>query len=747
MNQLDERHRRLVVVSNRLPFTARVAEGTLQYSQSAGGLATGLSAFLDSYRFHLPLSKEHLWVGWPGSSIDESHREALRSKAQTEYQSYPVFLSEEEMDLFYLGLCNKTLWPLFHYFPTYTEYNEEYWENYRKVNQHFADALIEIIRPDDMVWIQDYHLMLLPRLLRQQLPDLLTGFFLHIPFPSFEIFRLLPLQWKRELLDGMLGSNLIGFHTYEYTRHFLQSVLRILGYDHHLGRISLPYHVVKVETFPMGIDFERFSQISKDVETEKEKTLLRTKLDSSKIILSVDRLDYTKGIINRLQGYESFLETWPEFRTKVVLIAVVVPSRIGVDQYEAMKKQIEEYVGRINGKFGSVAWTPVIYQFKHLAIHSLSALYSISDVALVTPLRDGMNLIAKEYIASRTDGTGVLILSEMAGASKELGEAIIVNPNDRSEIASALKEALLMGVDDQKRRNGTMQERLRRYDVVRWASDFVGNLEEMKSVQDDFNAKLLTQKERSNFQRDYASSTKRLLYLDYDGTLAPFARRPHLAIPSPTVLSILDKLSSDIRNTIVVISGRDRGTLLDWFGKLPVALAAEHGFWLREPGSDWKAIKHTSSEWKERLLPVLQQYVDRLPGAFIEEKENSLAWHYRAADPDQARLLAAELMDHLVNFTANIDVQVLQGSRVIELRHGGVNKGTAALHWLANVEHDFVLGIGDDWTDEDLFAALPKSAYSFRVGVSNTSARFNLRDVGEVISLLSSLLNNNSSVH
>jgi trehalose 6-phosphate synthase/phosphatase len=740
MSQTDDKERRLVVVSNRLPFTARVENGKLQYSQSAGGLATGLSAFLDSYKYHFPADKKHLWVGWPGSTIDETHRASLRAAALADHQSYPVFLSEEEMDLFYLGFCNKTLWPLFHYFPTYTEYNQEYWENYRKVNQHFADTIVEIAEPNDMVWIQDYHLMLLPRLLRQQRPDLLTGFFLHIPFPSFEIFRLLPLLWKTELLNGVLGADLIGFHTYEYTHHFLQSVLRVLGYDHHMGRIALPYHVVKVETFPMGIDFERFARASTHEETEKEKTSLRSTLGSSKVILSVDRLDYTKGIINRLQGYEFFLDTYPEFRGKVVLIALVVPSRIGVDQYEMMKKQIEEYVGRINGRFGSVGWTPVIYQYKHLSIHPLSALYGISDVALVTPLRDGMNLIAKEYIASRTDGTGVLILSEMAGASKELGEALIVNPNDRSEIASALKEALLMPVEDQKRRNASMQERLRRYDVVRWASDFVGNLADMKSIQEDFNAKLLTQKERNSFLRAYASSTRRLLLLDYDGTLVPFARRPQLAIPPPTLLSTLNRLSSDTQNSIVLISGRDRGTLFDWFGHLPIALAAEHGFWLRDPGSDWKAMKHTTQEWKGRLMPVVQQYVDRLPGSFIEEKENSLAWHYRTADPDQARPLAAELMDHLVNFTANIDVQVLQGNKVVELRHGGVNKGTAALHWISQNNHDFIVGIGDDWTDEDLFAALPKTAYSFRVGVSNTNAKYNLRDVTEVVALLNAMM-------
>lgn len=718
----------------------RLENGNLQFSESAGGLATGLSAFLDSYKYHFPASKEHVWVGWPGSTIDEAHREELRAKALQEYQSYPVFLSEEDMDLFYLGFCNKTLWPLFHYFPSYTHYQDEYWQNYKKINQLFLETLLEILQEGDIVWIQDYHLMLLPQLLRQHRPDILTGFFLHIPFPSFEIFRLLPLTWRKEILEGLLGSDLIGFHTYEYTHHFVQSVLRILGYDHSMGRISLPNHIVKVDTYPMGIDFKRFSEASTHPETEQEKQALHSTLGDSKVIFSVDRLDYSKGILNRLQGYEYFLETYPEYCGKVVLIALVVPSRIGVDQYENMKKQIEEVVGRINGKYGSISWAPVIYQYKNLSLHPLSALYSISDVALVTPLRDGMNLIAKEYIASRTEKTGVLILSEMAGSAKELGEAIIINPNDRVEIGEALRESLLMPVGEQQRRIGIMQERLRRYDVVRWAGDFVDNLIGMRQVQKEFNSKLLTDVVRKNLIQRYTSAGRRLLFLDYDGTLVPFMRRPSLASPTSVVIEMLSRLAADGRNSVVLISGRDRSTLEQWFGHLPVGIAAEHGFWLRESGSDWQMLKHGNTEWKGRLMPIFQQYADRLPGAFVEEKEHSLVWHYRAADPDQARPLAAEFTDHLMNFTANIDVQVLQGSKVVELRQSGINKGIAAMHWVSKENFDFIMGIGDDWTDEDLFLALPKSAFSLRVGVTNTQAQYNLRDVEEVLRLLKSII-------
>ena len=363
----------------------------------------------------------------------------------------------------------------------------------------------------------------------------------------------------------------------------------------------------------------------------------------------------------------------------------------------------------------------------------------MSDVALVTPLRDGMNLIAKEYVASRVDLSGVLILSEMAGAAKELGEAIIVNPNDRDQIAEALKEALEMPLEEQKRRNQIMQQRLRRYDVIRWATDFVSQLGQMKEVQELFTAKLLTPVTKKDIGVRFLQAQRRLLFLDYDGTLVPLMRRPYLAVPTEPLLMLLQTLASDPCTTVVVISGRDRGTLERWFGDLSIGIIAEHGIWLRDKSNNWQKLSQYSADWKTRLLPMLQQYADRVPGTFVEEKEYSLVWHYRAADPEQARPLAAELTDHLVHFTANIDIQVLQGSKVVEIRNAGVNKGNAAVRWLSTTKYDYIIAIGDDWTDEDLFTALPESAVTLRVGLTNTRAKYNIRDSAEVIELLDSL--------
>ncbi|MEW6095834.1 MAG: bifunctional alpha,alpha-trehalose-phosphate synthase (UDP-forming)/trehalose-phosphatase [bacterium] len=566
------------------------------------------------------------------------------------------------------------------------------------------------------------------------------GFFIHIPFPTFEIFRLLPAKWRSEILKGILGADLIGFHTYDYTQYFLRCILRILGYEHNMGTLVVEDRVVKIDTFPMGIDFKRFYNASSSIEVQEEIVELKKTLADFKVILSIDRLDYTKGIINRLQGYEIFLKNNPQWHGKVILVLVVVPSRIGVEHYQQMKRQIDELIGKINGRFGSVPWTPVLYQYRFLPFNPLVALYSISNVALITPLRDGMNLIAKEYISSRTDNkTGVLILSEIAGASKELREAMIINPNNREEIAGALKEALEMSKQEQARCIQAMQARLKRYDVVKWANEFIQSILSIREEQSRFETKLLGGY-KEKLVLDFKKANHRLIFLDYDGTLVPFVGYPQMAKPGENILKIIKHLSEDEKNEIVLISGRDRNTLLSWFGMFNVGLVAEHGVWLKGKNEDWRMIKPLMNDWKTQILPILEMYVDRLPGSFVEEKEFSIVWHYRMPDPELGSILAKELIDYLVNFTANIDVQVLQGSKVVEIRNAGVNKGVAGLHWVSKNDFDFISAIGDDWTDEDFFKALPETAYSIRVGMSQSHARFNLHNYIEVIELLEQLV-------
>jgi trehalose 6-phosphate synthase/phosphatase len=730
---------RLLIVSNRLSVTVVEKQGQLTFQESVGGLASGLSAYLDSLKGSAFSQSDHVWVGWPGISAAGATREAIKQRTLTEFHAHPVFLSERAMDKFYLGFCNRTIWPLFHYFPSYAVYDEEYWAQYEHVNQTFCDAIMEIVQPDDVIWVHDYHLMLLPKLLRARLPDVPIGFFLHIPFPEFEIFRLLPSPWRREILEGLLGADLIGFHTHDYTQYFLRCVLRVLGYEHNMGQIAVGGRLVKADTFPMGIDFDKYFGAASSPAIQPEKAELARTLANTRVVVSIDRLDYTKGVIHRLRGYEVFLMKNPQWHAKVTLALVVVPSRVGVEHYRQTKRQIDELVGEINGRFGKIGWTPILYQYGYLSLLPLVALYASSDVAMITPLRDGMNLVAKEYIASRVDQTGVLILSEMVGAAKELSEAIIINPNNIEEIADALKQGLEMPRAEQIERNAAMQARLKKYNVVRWAEEFVTALRSLKAKQHEFDARYLGAALQQKLKRDFDRARNRLLLLDYDGTLTGFVTQPPTARPSPKLLEILTRLAQDPQNQVVMISGRDRETLDTWFGSLGIGLVAEHGVWLKVSGADWTMLRSLTRDWKPQIRPLLELYADRLPGSFVEEKEFSMAWHYRGADPELGAARAKELVDDLVNFTANIDVQVLQGSHVVEVRNAGVDKGSAALQVLSARAAEFVLAAGDDWTDEDLFKILPADAYSIKVGMSSSRARFNVHSPDEMLDLLAEL--------
>ena len=457
--------------------------------------------------------------------------------------------------------------------------------------------------------------MLLPELIRAKLPDAKIGFFLHIPFPSFEIFRLLP--WRREILDGLLGADIIGFHTYSYVKHFLESVRRILGFEHTYGEITLSNRIVKVDTFPMGIDYEKFANAASDSKVQRELDKIRKNLGDRKIILSIDRLDYTKSIPQRLEAFDLFLDKYPEFKAKITFIVVAVPSRTKVEHYRLLKKQVDELIGKINGKYGTLGWTPIWYIYRSLPFHTLAALYTIADIALITPYRDGMNLIAKEFIASKADSKGVLILSEMAGAAEELGEALIVNPNNREAIAEALREALLMTDEEQIERNKVIQQRLQRYSVKRWAMDFVDSLMHVKKLQQDLSTKRLTDEIKIKLLDVYSKSKARLILLDYDGTLVHFAEKPEKAKPAEELLKLLTSLAHNVKNEIVIISGRDRETLDKWFGHLDIGLVAEHGVWIKERGKEWETIEPLENDWKKEILPVLEVYVDRTPGSFL----------------------------------------------------------------------------------------------------------------------------------
>ncbi len=723
---------RLIIVANRSKFTIRKSRGKLVYTKSPGGLASALSSLTDKY--------ETLWIGWPGIAREELNEDdiiEIAHKLNAE-KCFPVFLARKSLKNFYDGFSNKVIWPLFHYFPQYIEFNESYWEEYVKVNRKYAETLSRVYRKGDFLWIHDYHLMLLPAMIREKFPDATIGFFLHIPFPAYEVFRIIP--WKREILEGLIGSDLIGFHTYEYGNYFLNSVLKVLGYENDLSYI-LNGRPVKVDAFPISIDYQFWIGMSRDEDVLKGVDELKKNTGNRKIILSVDRLDYTKGIINRLKAFELFLKKHPEFHGKIIYILIVVPSREDVEYYAEIKREVSELVGEINGNFSSSGWIPLHFYYKSFSQKNLSVFYLAADVALVTPLRDGMNLVAKEYVTVKQDNPGVLILSEMAGAAREMNEAVIINPYDIREISNAFFEALTMDEDEQVKRNRFMQERIRRYDIRKWTQDFVDKLIQVKGEIEERKGKKLTPALTERIKKEFSSARSKLLILDYDGTLIPLQKRPEYAVPDSEILEILEKLTEIENADVVVISGRDRKFLEKWFDQINfLHLVAEHGVWVRERDGEWYTIEPVDSSWKDEIRNILERFMLSTPGSFIEEKEYSLAWHFREADPEQVVQKRAELKSALVPVIANKDLSVLEGDKVLEIKNAGINKGAAVKRWLERKEWEFILAAGDDKTDEDVFNILPENAYSVKVGIKPSKAKFYVENPVMVRYLLQAFL-------
>jgi trehalose 6-phosphate synthase/phosphatase len=727
---------RLVVVSNRLPFDVDLGRGA--GTRSVGGLVSGVDAYLNARRKADPAA-EHLWVGWPGGDASPDARRRIAGEAMERWGALPVFLRPTEVQRFYEGFCNRALWPLFHYFPGLVKTDDKDWASYVAVNVRFRDAILEALRPGDTVWVHDYQLMLLPALLRERAPDLPISFFLHVPFPAYDVLRVLPDAWARAIVEGMLGADVVGLHTYDYARHFLRSTQRLLGLESRRGDVVTGGRVCRVDAFPIGIDFPRFAECRADPEVARERDRFEGALAGRRAILSVDRLDYTKGILNRLLAFEAFLDRRPSWRERVSLVAVAVPSRQGIESYRKMRAEVEEAVGRINGRFGSVSWTPVLYQFRALDFAALAALYSLCDVALVTPLRDGMNLVAKEYLAARADETGVLVLSDTAGAARELGEAVLVNPYHVDGISTAIDTALEMPVGEQRRRNAALRARISRYDAARWGDEQLALVAETRAATERLAQRLLPADVREAEVARFARSPRRLVLLDYDGTLVPIVDDPAAAAPDTRLLPLLARLAAEPATQVVVVSGRDAPTLERWFDGTRVGLVAEHGARSRRPDGTWADGPEGTPGWKGPLVNLMQVFSDRLPGSWVEEKEYCVAWHYRGADDELGPVRARELIEALRDWKGGAGVHVLRGKKVVEVRPAGTSKADAVARWVGSVRPDFVLAAGDDETDEEMFAVLPDGALSIRVGLGDSRARFNVEDPAALRDFLSEL--------
>jgi trehalose 6-phosphate synthase/phosphatase len=717
-----------IIVSNRLPIKISENEkGELEYKASEGGLATGLGS----------IYKEggNIWLGWPGLPISKNSVKKEVEKNLKEQNMKPVFLSAQEIEDFYEGFSNETLWPNFHYFNQYAVYDDDLWLAYQKVNRKFAKEIETVIEEGDTLWIHDYQLLLLPQMVREIKPNSNIGFFLHIPFPSYESFRLLP--WRRELLNGMLGADFLGFHTYDDMRHFLSSVNRLAGLGNSNGRINVDNRLVMADALPMGIDYDKYAASAASPDTLAREVRYRTSIGNSQLMLSIDRLDYSKGIPQRLRAFELFLEEHPEFREKVSLLMVVVPSRDNVPKYRQLKEAIDLLVGRINGKFARLNWTPVHYFYRSFPLPALSAFYRMADVALVTPMRDGMNLVCKEYIASKLDQKGVLILSEMAGSSKELSDAILINPNNLGQMVEAIHQALTMPEDEQIRHISVMQESLKRYNIHQWVSLFMERLHLVKEEQKSLQTRLIDESLEKAIVERCKKAKNRLLFLDYDGTLTGFNLNPEDSRPDAELKKILKKLTSDKKNRVVVISGRGRETLHNWLTDFDLEIVAEHGVWIKEKGEEWKTVTNPRDEWKEEIMKLLESYVDRTPGSFVEKKDYSLVWHYRKVETGLGEMRTRELTSHLKYITANKNLQVLEGDMVVEIKNSDVNKGRGAAVLVEKYKNaDFILAAGDDWTDEDTFKAMPEEAHTIKVGTAASAAKFSVSSYKDIRHLL-----------
>ncbi|GAB3225299.1 bifunctional alpha,alpha-trehalose-phosphate synthase (UDP-forming)/trehalose-phosphatase [Spirosoma arcticum] len=720
---------RLLIVSYRLPFTVQQTTNGPSLVQNSGGLVSAVLSMAEQMG-HNPneLAAKIHWVGHGDPSLQRLDPAALENDS---FVAHPVFMDESVHKGFYEGFSNDLIWPLFHYFPSYASFRESDFDNYQQANTHFLEELTALIEPGDLVWIHDFQLMLLPQLVRQAIPEATIGYFFHIPFPTYEIVKLLPRTWRQSLIKGILGADVVGFHTTDYVQHFKQSVEEVMALPVIGSRIILPNRSVLVRAFPISIDFNKFNQSGQEADVVATRQHFRNLLRHNKIIFSVDRLDYTKGITYRLQGYERFLIQNPGWHDKVTFVMTVVPSRDKIGQYQEVKREIEETVGRINGRFGTIGWRPIVYSYTSLTFIELLALYTACDIALITPIRDGMNLVCKEFVASRQDYKGVLILSELAGAAQELTGAVIINPTDTQEVADAIRQGLDMPLSEQEQRLLAMRQQLQNHDVFRWSHDFLTAFPIRMTNQTDLETDLPVEP----FISAFGDATQRLLLVDFDGTLAPIVNDPANARPSEKLKQSLQHLAES--SDVVVISGRNRSFLEKTFAGIPVQLVAEHGAFLKKSGQPWERLDLSADDWLGSVRSVMNKAADRLAGSFIEEKETAIAWHYRMAGADDVEGQAIDLATQLRNTSSPIPLSVIQGNKVIEVKPAFHSKGTVAISLFAQKTYDFVVSIGDDTTDEDMFRQMPNWAYTVKVGAGPSFARYRLARQWDVETLLS----------
>ncbi|XP_010531642.1 PREDICTED: alpha,alpha-trehalose-phosphate synthase [UDP-forming] 6-like [Tarenaya hassleriana] len=795
---------RLIIVANQLPIRAqkRSDKSSTSSSNNGGGCRNWIFNWDENsllLQLKDALGKEDIDVLYVGCLKDEIHPNDQEEVSQILVETFkcvPTFLPTDLYSRYYHGFCKQHLWPLFHYMLPLSpdlsgRFNRNQWQAYVSVNKIFADRIMEVINPeDDFVWIHDYHLMVLPTFLRKRFNRVKLGFFLHSPFPSSEIYKTLPV--REDVLRALLNADLIGFHTFDYARHFLSCCSRMLGltYESKRGYIGLEYYgrTVSIKILPVGIHMGQLQSVLRLSETEaKVAELIQQYCRKGRImLLGVDDMDIFKGISLKLLALEQLLMQHPEWQGKVVLVQIANPARGKGKDVKEVQAETHSTVRRINETFGRPGYDPVVLIDAPLKFYERVAYYVVAECCLVTAVRDGMNLIPYEYIISRqgnekldkilslepnTHKKSMLVVSEFIGCSPSLSGAIRVNPWNVDAVADAMDTALELSEPEKQLRHEKHYKYVSTHDVGYWARSFLQDLE--RSCADhgrrrcwgigfglSFRVVALDQSFRKLSMEHIVSAYKRTktraILLDYDGTLMPQGSIDKR--PSPRSINILNTLCRDRSNLVFIVSAKSRETLSDWFFQCEkLAIAAEHGYFLRlRREAEWEmCVPVADCSWKQIAEPVMQLYTETTDGSTIEDKETALVWSFEDADPDFGSCQAKELLDHLESVLANEPVTVKRGQTFVEVKPQGVNKGLIAGRLLSTMQGrgtlpDFVLCIGDDRSDEDMFEVITTSiegpsiapnaeVFACTVGQKPSKAKYYLDDTTEIVRLMQGL--------
>jgi len=715
-----------IIVSNRLPL---VSDRTGKLKRGSGGLITAITG--------IKSQQEMLWMGSVPYSAESSKAKFKKElKGLKDKISFsPIFIQQDKYDRYYNGICNDVLWPLFHYKPGYVKFSEDKWLDYLDVNRQFAHEIAKVAKDDDVIWIQDFHLFFVGQYLKELRPNLKIGFFLHIPFPSSEIFRQFPKAW--EILNALAKIELIGFHEYSYVRHFSQSIKELMGIESSLLSIELDNHVAKVGVFPASIDSRKFEKQAGQKKTlEIIKKWQKSMPKNMQTILGVDRLDYSKGIDLKLEAYKYFLEKNPSFRGKVQLIQLAIPSRTEVPEYVELRNHVERLVSEINGLYGSADYVPVKYIFNTVNANELSALYKLSDMLLVTSKRDGMNLVALEYVVSQDDADpGTVLLSYFTGAISTLFHAKPINPWDTASTAQAIRDGLMRPSKQRIVENQQMKEYLDKYTATVWAQRFMKELHASSVSQ--FQATIDLSDIRSRAEHSLVKRLKQaksvVFFIDFDGTLSPIVRDPQKATIKKETFELLRRLRSKEKiDSLTIVSGRDGQFLEKIFGRSEFDLAGEHGsIFYNSQKKKWKHLTNRGKgKWYGTSLKIVNDFTTRVPKSFVEVKDKAIAWHYRNSPESFAEYQAKKLKIELEGLMSDFPITVMMGKKVVEIKDVMANKGQF-VRWAnqASRHHEDTLyvAIGDDATDEDMFKELDnKNSITIKVGPGETCAEFRL---------------------